>query len=147
MVDLSKGYTDLTDILHKIKYGVRLALSQSLVVITMAKLMQDVERFLSVESLDSRLKPTNDRNKQSTEDAKREDAKREESSKTSGKPVILTQPSRWKSWEFRFYYLAFAIVVPLMFKAVMKASSESNVNYPKYAGMLSKGWIFWQKGW
>mgnify|MGYP001167222315 CR=1 FL=1 len=106
----------------------------------MAKLMQDVERFLSVESLDSRLKPSNERKKQFTEDAKRE-----ESSKTSGKPVILTQPSRWKTWEFRFYYLAFAIVVPLMFKAVMKASSESNINYRKYAGMLSKGWIFGRK--
>lgn len=106
----------------------------------MARIMQDVERFLSVESLDSRLKPSNERKKRSTEDVKRD-----ESSKMSDKPVLSTQPSRWKSWEFRFYYAAFAIVVPLMFKAVMETSTESNINYPKYAGMLSKGWIFNRK--
>lgn len=105
----------------------------------MAGLMQSVERFLSVESLDSRIKPS------SKKRTAVEDAKQEEGSKGVGKPIVATQPSRWGAWEFKFYYIAFAIVVPLMFKAVIEASSDSNVNYPKYAGMLSKGWIFGKK--
>lgn len=106
----------------------------------MRGMMQNVERFLSVESLDARLRPT-------LLDEKRRDHTKEvdeEGSKVNGK-ALATQPSLWGTWEFKFYYLAFIIVVPMMFKAVMEASSESNPNYPKYAGMLSQGWILGRK--
>ncbi|QLQ77902.1 hypothetical protein HG537_0A01490 [Torulaspora globosa] len=104
----------------------------------MARMMQNVERFLSVESLDGRLKPC-------SREVKCEDKENgKDGHKLNGK-VLTTQPPRWGTWEFRFYYLAFIIVVPLMFKAVMEASSELNPNYPRYAGMLSEGWIFGRK--
>ncbi|QLL30336.1 hypothetical protein HG536_0A01530 [Torulaspora globosa] len=104
----------------------------------MARIMQNVERFLSVESLDGRLKPC-------SRDVKYQNKENDgDGSKLNGK-VLTTQPSRWGTWEFRFYYLAFIVVLPLMLKAVMEASSELNPNYPRYAGMLSKGWIFGRK--
>lgn len=40
-------------------------------------------------------------------------------------------PSRWKTKEFRFYYLVFAIVVPMMMRIPARLSS-SEWNYPKY---------------
>lgn len=104
----------------------------------MGRIMQSVERFLSVESLDARLKPSSKSRGQAKE---KED---DDASKSDGK-IWATQPSRWGTLEFKFYYLAFIIVVPMMFKAAIEASSESNPNYPKYAGMLSKGWIFGRK--
>ncbi|GMM29634.1 O-acyltransferase [Martiniozyma asiatica (nom. inval.)] len=74
--------------------------------------------FLSLEALDSRL---------------------------AVKKNIASLPSRWKTWEFRFYTVMFAIVVPIMFKTAMEASNESNPNYPRYQHILSDGWIFGRK--
>lgn len=59
---------------------------------------------------------------------------------------LVTSPSRWKTWEFKFYYVAFAIVVPTMFYTAMNASNESNVtNYYKFERLLSRGWLFGRK--
>lgn len=104
----------------------------------MARIMQNLERFLSAETLDGRLKPC-------SRDVKGHDKENDDDGPKLNGKVLTTQPSRWGTWEFRFYYLAFIIVVPLMFKAVMEASSELNPNYPRYAGMLSNGWIFGRK--
>lgn len=65
--------------------------------------------------------------------------------KKEGLSVSAAPPPLWNTWEFRFYYLAFAIVVPLMIKAVMDASNEKNPNYPLYEPLLSPGWIFGRK--
>lgn len=63
----------------------------------------------------------------------------------SGRKQIETKPSRWSSPEFRFYMIAFVIVVPILFKTAMDASNETNPNYRIYEGILSKGWIFGRK--
>lgn len=65
--------------------------------------------------------------------------------KKGGLSVLAASPPLWNTWEFRLYYLAFAIVVPLMIKAVMDASNEKNPNYPIYEPLLSPGWIFGRK--
>lgn len=109
----------------------------------MTDILQGMERFLSVQSLDSRLKPCPDSNKRQI--LSRNNRKGSKTVDSNGKVIFSTQAPLWNTWEFRFYYLAFIVVVPLMFKAVMEASSEKNPNYYKYAGMLSQGWIFGRK--
>ncbi|TKA75039.1 hypothetical protein B0A49_02186 [Cryomyces minteri] len=56
-------------------------------------------------------------------------------------PVSGAQPSKWATPEFYFYYLIFLVCVPLMFKAVYDVSKESHPEYPKFAPLLSDGWI------
>lgn len=53
--------------------------------------------------------------------------------------------SRWKTWEYRFYIVMFAIVVPLMVKTAMDASNETNPNYARFERYLSDGWLFGRK--
>ncbi|KAI8088296.1 MBOAT, membrane-bound O-acyltransferase family-domain-containing protein [Thamnidium elegans] len=55
---------------------------------------------------------------------------------------ISIKPSRWHTKEFYFYYVCFCIVVPYMFYVPYKLSTKSHPNYPKYADLLSEGWIF-----
>jgi D-alanyl-lipoteichoic acid acyltransferase DltB (MBOAT superfamily) len=47
----------------------------------------------------------------------------------------------WYTVEFKFYAVAFVLVVPLMIKTAMDISSPEHKNYQLYAGLLSKGWI------
>ncbi|KAI9832862.1 MAG: hypothetical protein M1826_001029 [Phylliscum demangeonii] len=54
---------------------------------------------------------------------------------------ITPAPPRWSTLEFKFYYLVFLVVVPMMFNAVCSASKESHPTYPRYAHLLSPGWI------
>ncbi|OWB57423.1 hypothetical protein B5S28_g3366 [[Candida] boidinii] len=83
-------------------------------------------KFFSLEVLDSRLIPTSNYKKR--------------------KAVIQSsKKSKWGTLEFKFYLLVFAIVVPLMYKAAMDASNETNPNFPKFQRFLSKGWIFGRK--
>jgi hypothetical protein len=81
-----------------------------------------------------------------------------------GRPTDSVSQSRWKTPEFFFYYLAFIIVVPLMFKTVIDVSQgqyskyqlhfssfdfsvlsalsvESHPTYSSYSHLLSPGWI------
>ncbi|KAF2085396.1 putative glycerol:H+ symporter [Saccharata proteae CBS 121410] len=53
----------------------------------------------------------------------------------------LGEPSKWNTPEFYLYYLVFLVAVPLMFKSVYDVSKESDPNYPKFAHLLSDGWI------
>ncbi|RLV94717.1 Glycerol uptake protein 1 [Spathaspora sp. JA1] len=53
--------------------------------------------------------------------------------------------SRWSTIEFKLYLVVFAIVVPLMVKTAMDASNETNPNYPKFAPLLTDGWMFGRK--
>lgn len=76
--------------------------------------------FLSLEALDTRLA-------------------------APSKKEIQKQPSRWSTPEFKFYLIAFAVVVPILFKTAMDASNETNPNYYIYEGILSDGWIFGRK--
>jgi len=56
-----------------------------------------------------------------------------------------TSPSKWKTPEFYFYYVMFLINIPLMILGPVKFSSPKSVNYPKYEGLLSEGWMFGRK--
>ncbi|WVR08917.1 hypothetical protein IAU60_005976 [Kwoniella sp. DSM 27419] len=53
--------------------------------------------------------------------------------------------SRWHTNEFRFYIVAFIVVVPMMVWLPMRLSSESHPNYWKYEYRLSDGWLFGRK--
>lgn len=86
-----------------------------------------IKEFFSLSALDSRLDPSKSHDKK--QQAIRKEAK----------------PSKWGTLEFKFYYVVFIIAVPLMFKAAMDASNETNPNYPRYERLLSKGWILGRK--
>ncbi len=53
--------------------------------------------------------------------------------------------SKWNTLEFKFYLVAFCIVVPMLYKAAMDASNETNPNYPKFERLLSQGWMMGRK--
>lgn len=59
--------------------------------------------------------------------------------------IASAGPKRWDSWEFFIYAVIFAVCVPMMIKAVVDVSSQSNINYPKYEHLLSQGWLFGRK--
>lgn len=90
-------------------------------------LLNHVLEFFSLETLDTRLFPP-------ANAAKRQ-------------AVInsVNHKSRWSTLEFKFYILVFVVVVPLMYKTAMDASNETNPNYPRFAHLLSQGWLFGRK--
>lgn len=76
----------------------------------------------------------------------------EQSTKTAGKDVTSTtnfppgaQPSKWRTVEFRFYALAFILILPQMYKAVWDVSQPTSPQYSKYKHLLSPGWMFGRK--
>ena len=88
----------------------------------------------SVEAVDARIKPDADyikRQKGALEaDTDLKDGRR------APRPL-------WGTLEFKFYYVAFALVVPLMLKTAVDAASERNtLNYPRFQHLLSQGWLF-----
>lgn len=86
-----------------------------------------IQSFFSLETLDTRLNPpVNPAKKQSIV------------KKANPKP-------KWSTLEFKFYIVVFLVVVPLMLKTAMDASNETNPNYPRYAHLLSQGWMFGRK--
>ncbi|KAI5954470.1 GUP1 [Candida jiufengensis] len=95
----------------------------------MSLALKELRNFFSLSTLDTRLDPnlTNNNNK-----------KQQYLKNSSTK-------SKWSTIEFKIYYVVFAIVVPLMFKAAMEASNETNPNYPKFQHLLSNGWLFGRK--
>ena len=90
-------------------------------------MLHNLRDFFSLEALDTRLAP-------SSNSAKKQQVIKRASS-----------PSRLLSLEFKFYYVVFLLAVPLMFKAAMDASNESNPNYPRFQHLLSQGWLFGRK--
>lgn len=56
-------------------------------------------------------------------------------------PLPNAQPSRWNTPEYYFYAFIFLTIPPLMFKSVYDVSQPSHPNYPRYAPLLSQGWI------
>ncbi|KAF2144717.1 uncharacterized protein K452DRAFT_349743 [Aplosporella prunicola CBS 121167] len=69
------------------------------------------------------------------------EAAQREQAKGDDAKAPCTQPSKWRTPEFYFYYFIFITVVPTMFKTVYDVSKESDPNYPKYEHLLSDGWI------
>ncbi|CCK72893.1 putative O-acyltransferase KNAG_0M00400 [Huiozyma naganishii CBS 8797] len=68
------------------------------------------------------------------------------SSGGSVSPLGSVGAPRWGTLEFKAYFAAFAVVVPLMLRAAVRASSEVNVeNFPKFSPLLSQGWLFGRK--
>lgn len=53
----------------------------------------------------------------------------------------LVKRGRWHTLEFKFYYLVFAIMVPLMVYVPVRLSTTSNPNYYSYSNHLRPGWI------
>lgn len=90
-------------------------------------IIESIGRFFLLETLDSRLCPAKDPIKYKAVVAK-----------------ALPTP-RWKTWEFKFYMVVFAVVVPLMFRTAMNASNENNSNYSKFEPLLTQGWMFGRK--
>ncbi|KAK1230552.1 glycerol transporter [Marasmius sp. AFHP31] len=65
------------------------------------------------------------------------------SSRTTSIPnEAARSPSRWRSLEFKVYYVVAALVVPIMVWIPVSISSPLHPNYPVYSGRLSAGWIF-----
>lgn len=89
--------------------------------------LESVLQFFSLEALDTRLRAPADIAK-----------RRQIIAKANPK-------SRWNTLEFRFYMVVFVIAVPMMYKAAMDASNETNPNYPRFEHLLSQGWIFGRK--
>lgn len=71
-----------------------------------------------------------------------EGAKRSSRGQDAGTGEAEAQPSRWATWEFRFYYLVFVVMVPLMVWVPVRLSQTSNPNYLRYSGHLKPGWLF-----
>lgn len=89
--------------------------------------LQEVLRFFSLETLDTRLYPPRNLSKKRA-------------------VIAHANPhSRWHTLEFKIYLVVFAIAVPLMYKAAMEASNETNANYPRFQHLLSDGWMFGRK--
>ncbi|CCF59047.1 hypothetical protein KAFR_0G00140 [Kazachstania africana CBS 2517] len=90
------------------------------------KLLDNVRYFFSPEALDARIEP---------------DFEFIAANKRNGH----ISPPLWDTFEFRFYYVGFAIIVPFMFRTVIHVTNESNENYNKFERYLSKGWLFGRK--
>lgn len=62
-----------------------------------------------------------------------------------GQSTLVTQPPKWRTKEFWFYYLAFLTIPPLMFKAVYDVSGPWHPSYITYESLLEPGWILGRK--
>ena len=89
--------------------------------------LSQLGKLFSLETLDTRLNPT-------TNPIKRQSI------------IKKANPtSRWSTLEFKIYLTILIIVVPLMIKAAMESSNETNPNYPRFQHLLSDGWILGRK--
>ena len=92
----------------------------------------------SVEAIDARVKPDLDYVRKQKAAAL--------DNETEIKDINKSPKPLWNTTEFKFYYVAFIIVVPWMIKTAMDASNETNVtNYYKFEPLLSQGWLFGRK--
>ncbi|KAM3159658.1 GUP1 [Lachancea thermotolerans] len=89
-------------------------------------LLQQILYFFSLKMLDSRLDPSTD-------------------AKRAQKVSMGASKSRWRTFEFKVYYVMFILVVPLMIRTAISATSERNPNYARFEPLLSKGWILGRK--
>ncbi|PFH46767.1 hypothetical protein AMATHDRAFT_82449 [Amanita thiersii Skay4041] len=55
---------------------------------------------------------------------------------------IKTSPPRWSTLEFKFYYVVFVLVIPVMVWISVSLSMPSHPNYRAYRPRLSSGWLF-----
>jgi len=60
-------------------------------------------------------------------------------------PSAPQRPSLWKTPEFMFYGVVFAVAVPVMIWIPITLSNQSHPNYPIYQNRLSPGWILGRK--
>lgn len=74
-------------------------------------------------------------------------ASKENGTRTAPSPTISTtnaakaKRGRWHTLEFRFYFVVFAVMVPLMVYVPVRLSTPSDPNYWSYTGHLKPGWI------
>lgn len=66
-------------------------------------------------------------------------------SQAAKRPSMEAAPPRWNTWEFRFYGLVFAVMVPLMIWVPIRLSFNTSQNYALYARYLVPGWLFGRK--
>ncbi|CCD25548.1 putative O-acyltransferase NDAI_0F02300 [Naumovozyma dairenensis CBS 421] len=112
--------------------------------------IEKIKYFFSVEALDSRITPETDLRKRqkllsSNGNANNTNSSTNDKDLNSTNNNTASSSSLWRTWEFKFYYVAFLIVVPLMIKTAMDASNETNPNYYKFERLLSNGWLFNRK--
>lgn len=90
-------------------------------------MFETISSFMSLRVLDKRLEPQVGTPVDSGSD-------------TRNKKKIVTRPSLWGTLEFKFYYIMFILVLPMMYRAAKRCSSPENPNYEKYMPYLSPGW-------
>lgn len=103
-----------------------------------------LKRMYSLDTLDTRFTTSSSTplEKTSTEHGVNEKkAPSAASTDVAASTIQGVPPSRWNTWEYYFYYLVFIIMVPLMFKVPYEVSKASDPQYPKFAPLLSAGWI------
>ncbi|KAF2751844.1 glycerol:H+ symporter-like protein [Sporormia fimetaria CBS 119925] len=107
--------------------------------------LQDLRRLFAVETLDTRFViPANAPPREVLKEIQQDSSRTAQFANggLKGKNTAPdAEPSRWNTPEYYLYYLVFLICVPLMFKSVYDVSKESHPNYPRYARLLSNGWI------
>ncbi|KAI7618385.1 glycerol:H+ symporter-like protein [Hortaea werneckii] len=59
----------------------------------------------------------------------------------SSQPLPGTQASKWKTWEYYAYALAFATIPFFMFKSVYDVSQPNHPSYKQYGHLLEDGWV------
>ncbi|CCF56973.1 hypothetical protein KAFR_0B06760 [Kazachstania africana CBS 2517] len=95
--------------------------------------IRKVRYFFSAEALDARISPD-------------PELKKRYKLLANGNNSNGVSRPLWNTLEFKFYYLAFITVIPMMFITAMSASNETNeANYYKFERLLSQGWLFGRK--
>ncbi|TIA73257.1 hypothetical protein E3P92_00454 [Wallemia ichthyophaga] len=56
-----------------------------------------------------------------------------------------TQKSRWRSHEFKLYYVVFIVMIPIIFYIPFQISTQQHINYARYSSRLTDGWLFGRK--
>ncbi|KAG9950548.1 glycerol:H+ symporter-like protein, partial [Aureobasidium melanogenum] len=103
-----------------------------------------IKKLYSLDTLDTRFTTsTKTPHKLTTEDSIANSKLHAQQVIQSGKtqPLPGSQPSKWNTPEFYFYYLCFLTIPIFMIKAVYDVSQESHPNYSRYSHLLSDGWI------
>jgi len=80
--------------------------------------MSSLKRLFAVETLDTRF-----------------------DSKTQGQSLSYARPSKWRTFEYYFYYLCLLTIPVFMFKAVYDVSGPWHPSYKHYGSLLEPGWI------
>lgn len=104
----------------------------------MGTILQSLQRLYSLDTLDTRFTVSSSTPIKAVSDSQQSSPASSMRDSTAGKDVharevaAKSQPSKWNTPEFYFYYFVFITVVPMMFKAVIDVSQ----GYYSYFGVV-----------